>query len=203
MIIGEAVKQPPFFMPTFEENNDSPMFNLFKKKKDSVKVIDRIWMSQAAKWKGLIELSKQDPSLLIVTWFGHTAEQLQAAFTEAGFASAPIQVARELHGALVKSHNVVFAEHYPVRTREQEVFLQWKLPQAIVHSSLDEPLFQQFGGDKIVEMMKKLGMEEDSMIQHALVSKSIENAQEKVEKKMTLEQPASSALEWMDRNMSR
>jgi hypothetical protein len=177
------------------------MFNLFKKKNDSVKVIDRIWMSQTAKCKGLIELYKQDQDLLIVTWFADTADQLQAAFTQAGVPSSNIQVARELHGGLVRTHNIVFAEHYPLRTKEQEVFLQWKLQQAIVHSSLDEPLFQQFGGDKIVEMMKRLGMNEDSMIQHSLVTKSIENAQEKVEKKMILEQPASSSHEWMERNV--
>lgn len=200
MIIGEADLQPPFFMPTFERKITN-MFNLFKKRDESVKVIDRIWMSQTAKYNGLLALAKEDPELMIITWFSDTAESLKSAFIESAHPGAPVHLVRELHGGLVRSHKVVFAEHYPIRSKEQQVFKQWQLEKAIVHSSLDEPLFQQFGGERIVDMMKKLGMSETSQIEHTLVSKSIRNAQDKVESKVTVEQPATSSREWIERNV--
>jgi preprotein translocase subunit SecA len=75
------------------------------------------------------------------------------------------------------------------------------LNEALIYSALDEPLFKHFGGDKIIQMMKQLGMKEDSMIEHKMVSKAIENAQEKIEKKVIAEQDASSPQKWIERNL--
>lgn len=47
--------------------------------------------------------------------------------------------------------------------------------------SLDDDIMRLFGGDKIAGMMTRFNMPEDVPLEHALVSKSIENAQVKVE----------------------
>ena len=47
--------------------------------------------------------------------------------------------------------------------------------------SLDDDLMRMFGGDRIRGLMERLGMEEDVPIEHKWVTKSIENAQKKVE----------------------
>ncbi len=47
--------------------------------------------------------------------------------------------------------------------------------------SLDDDLMRVFGGDKIKGLMDRLGMEDDVPIEHSWVTKSIENAQKKVE----------------------
>ncbi len=47
--------------------------------------------------------------------------------------------------------------------------------------SLEDDLMRLFGSDNIAGIMDKLGMEEDEPIEHALVTKSIESAQKKVE----------------------
>ncbi len=47
--------------------------------------------------------------------------------------------------------------------------------------SLKDDLMRRFGGASIASLMEKLGVEEDIPIEHNLVSKSIENAQVKVE----------------------
>ena len=47
--------------------------------------------------------------------------------------------------------------------------------------SLEDELMRRFGSDRISGMMEKLGMEEDTPIEHGIISKSIENAQVKVE----------------------
>jgi len=47
--------------------------------------------------------------------------------------------------------------------------------------SLEDDLMRLFGGDNIKGIMEKIGMEEDQPIEHPLITRSIENAQKKVE----------------------
>ena len=47
--------------------------------------------------------------------------------------------------------------------------------------SLEDNLMRIFASDKVSEIMKKLGMEQGEAIEHKWVSKSIENAQKRVE----------------------
>jgi preprotein translocase subunit SecA len=47
--------------------------------------------------------------------------------------------------------------------------------------SLDDDLMRRFGSDRIAGLMDKLGLEDDQPIEHGLVSRSIETAQQKVE----------------------
>ena len=47
--------------------------------------------------------------------------------------------------------------------------------------SLEDDLMRLFGSDNIAGIMDKLGLEDDEPIEHSLVTKSIENAQKKVE----------------------
>ncbi len=47
--------------------------------------------------------------------------------------------------------------------------------------SLEDDLMRLFGADNISTLMDKLGMEEDEPIEHSLISRSIEQAQKKVE----------------------
>lgn len=47
--------------------------------------------------------------------------------------------------------------------------------------SLEDDLMRIFAGDRVVNMMRAMGLQEDEAIEHRMVSKSIENAQRKVE----------------------
>ncbi|MBI9088741.1 MAG: preprotein translocase subunit SecA [Desulfobacterium sp.] len=47
--------------------------------------------------------------------------------------------------------------------------------------SLEDDLLRIFGGDRITAIMNKLGIDEGEPIEHALISRAIENAQSKVE----------------------
>src|SRR5712675_1279569 len=172
------------------------MFNLFKKKEGSVKVTDKIWMTREAKWNGILELWKKDPSTAIIAWFDASATHLETLFARETTSPVSLFSARTVHSSHLIGKKVIFAEHHPLRKKEQDAFSQWHLNEAVVHSALDEPLFKHFGGDKIIQMMKQLGMKEDSMIEHKMISNAIENAQEKIEKKVITEQPASSQQEW-------
>ena len=47
--------------------------------------------------------------------------------------------------------------------------------------SLEDDLLRIFGGDRLLKVMDKLGMKEGEPIEHAMVTRAIENAQKKVE----------------------
>jgi preprotein translocase subunit SecA len=47
--------------------------------------------------------------------------------------------------------------------------------------SLEDELMRRFGSERIARLMERLGMEEDVPIEHGVITKSIENAQVKVE----------------------
>ena len=47
--------------------------------------------------------------------------------------------------------------------------------------SFEDTVMRLFATDRVVKMLDRLGLEEDEMIEHNMVSKSIENAQRRVE----------------------
>jgi preprotein translocase subunit SecA len=47
--------------------------------------------------------------------------------------------------------------------------------------SLEDDLMRLFGSDRIAKLMDRMGIEEGEVIQHSMISKSIERAQKKVE----------------------
>jgi preprotein translocase subunit SecA len=47
--------------------------------------------------------------------------------------------------------------------------------------SLEDELMRRFGGDKLISMMNTLGLPEDQPIQNRIISRTIENAQSKIE----------------------
>ena len=49
--------------------------------------------------------------------------------------------------------------------------------------------------------MKMMGMKEDEVIEHSMVSKSIIKGQEKIAQQVTFEQSAASQEEWMRKNI--
>jgi preprotein translocase subunit SecA len=47
--------------------------------------------------------------------------------------------------------------------------------------SLEDELLKRFGSDKVTSLMERLGMDDDTPIEHGMISKTIENSQTKVE----------------------
>jgi hypothetical protein len=88
---------------------------------------------------------------------------------------------------------VVFAEHYPLREKEQALFEKLQLNPAIVYSSLTEPLFKAFGGENIISLVQKLGIDENEAMEHKMISNYIIKAQEKLKKKVIIDNSAGSA----------
>jgi len=76
-----------------------------------------------------------------------------------------------------------------------------KSEKIIVFMALYEPLFKHFGSEKLIPLMKMLGMKEDEVIEHNMVTKSIIRGQEKIAEQVILEQTAGSQEDWMRKNV--
>lgn len=85
--------------------------------------------------------------------------------------------------------------------KEKELYASFALKEVHVYSSLDEPLFMHFGGEKIIGLLNKLGMKEDEPLENTLITKALHNAQEKIAAKVNLEQGALSQAEWFRKNL--
>ena len=59
--------------------------------------------------------------------------------------------------------------------------LLWITTPLVWSLSLEDDLMRLFGSDRIANIMTRLGIEEDTPIEHGLITRAIENAQNKVE----------------------
>lgn len=167
-----------------------------------IKITDRVWISETAKWKACLHAGQQNDSAIFVAWFEDTQRKLQLYFAQNNKPVAQILLHRNVNSHLLTNQQLIFVEHYPLSQNEQALFSSLGLKEAIVFSSLDEPFFQHFGGDRIITVMKKVGMSDDEPVEHAMITKALRNAQDKLNKKILLEQSARSQQEWLRKNIN-
>jgi hypothetical protein len=180
------------------------LFNLFGRKDDGAEshvFVDRAYVSTAAKMKACAELAKNEPGYLFICWFADTAAQFKAFFRQQGLDEGLVVEAHHLHASKLLNKTPVFVEHYPLHSKEIELIKNWDAKNIVVYSALDEPLFKHFGSDKIIPVMKMLGMKEDEVIEHNMVTKSIIKGQEKIAGQVSLEQSSNSQGGWMEKNL--
>jgi len=109
------------------------------------------------------------------------------------------------HKAEKQNSSFLFVEHYPIFSKEEAILNKIDLlteNKGVVwfYDSLDDPLLHVFGSDNIKVMMQRFGLKENESIEHSLVTKSISNAQKKIEKKITNDSEAISQDAWFKKN---
>ena len=177
-------------------------FNLFKKKQAGSTFTDKTYTNAEAKKRACVALANQDPKVIFVAWFAETANVFKELFAANQLPEDRILDARTLHSSKIAGHSPVFLEHFPLYEKEEALVKNWEPAQIVVYNSLDEGLFEHFGGEKILAIMKQMGIQEDELIEHPLISKSIRNAQDKIAQQVNLEQSAQSQKEWIKKNIS-
>ncbi len=181
------------------------MFNFFGKKEntDNTNVfIDKVFISAQGKANACLQLAIDQPDTLFIAWFSDTARKFRALFAENGVDESRVMEYRFVHAAQLQNTQPVFLEHYPLQAKEIEFSLTHNLEACKVYSSLDEPLFKHFGSDKMIPLIKMMGMKENESIEHSYVTQSIHKGQQKIADKVTTEQLANSQEEWMKKNMA-
>lgn len=180
------------------------LFNLFGKKEagdDNHVFTDRAYVNTAAKMNACAGLAKAEPGFIFICWFDETLEKFKAFFKEQGIDEERVLLSRYMNPHLLATKTPVFTEHYPLHTKELELIKNWPAEKIIVYSAMDEPLFKHFGSDKLLPLMKMLGMKEDEVIEHSMVTKSIIKGQEKIAEQAIADHPAASQGGWMKKNL--
>jgi hypothetical protein len=192
------------------------MFGLFKKKPRHTRRDDMIYMSRAIANKAFIRqaalLRQEGKSPVLFYFFESTAEALMQA--DPSF-DLPLHKAERLLNDLgarsalraQSTPTILFMEHHPSLATEQAVLaaIEELFPDGSAtvgfYAGLDDPLMQRFGSEKIIDLMKKMGMKDNEAISHSMVTASIRRAQEKISAKVTAETKCNSAEEWMKINL--
>lgn len=180
------------------------LFNLFGKKEENGEnnlFVDRAYVSTAAKMKACADSALKDPNLVFICWFADTAVKFREFFKQHELDESRITEVHHVHASKLLNKTPVFVEHYPLHEKEIELVKNWTVKNIIVYSAMDEPLFKHFGSEKLIPLMKMLGMKEDEVIEHNMVSKSIIKGQEKIAEQVGIEQSANSQEQWMIKNI--
>jgi hypothetical protein len=173
------------------------MFGLFKKKDKGVPVTDHIWMTEQAKWQACLDFYLQNKQTVFVAWFEESRNKLKAFFAAKGVTDTVVYDAGFYNTMPANNDQVIFVEHFPLQETEQQKFRDLALQKAVVYTSLDEALFGAFGGEKIVQLMLKMGMKENEAIQHSMVTAAIKRAQEKLAAKAIISGSSKSQRDWL------
>lgn len=172
------------------------MFDFFKPNEEII-AKDIVWLNINGKKKGFLNLLSKYPDSVCIAWFTDTFEVFNPLIT----IQNNVFFYREVKSSITESKTVIFLEHYPLLSKEKDLMRQLKAKQYFFLNALDEPLFQQFGGENIVSLMKNLGADEEEPIEHPLITKAIINAQKKMESKVISETSANSSQAWFSMNM--
>jgi len=182
-------------------------------------VSDRIWISQRAKFSGVLkELNERSNSetrvILLIAHFPDTLAQLNAIvarykgdtpMTATLAENLSVDIATHLkldESALI---DLIVAERHPLLTVDDKLmqFAQ-ELPcrcRLAHHLSLEDPLLRHYGGESLQGMLKALGMKENEAIESNMVSRRVKGVQKKIQAQALGDSDANSATEWMEKNM--
>ena len=176
------------------------MFNFFRKKSEGTQVSDAVFISTAAKYQVMLDEWEKNKSIIYLFWFDDSLSEAAAFFSSATTEENILLLTRQTTSQQLSARIPIFAEHYPLETKEQDFYKKLNLDVVKVYSALDEPLYKHFGADRIIDLVQKLGMKESEVIEHKMVSSSIKKAQQKIEKNIVFEQTAHSQSDWLQKN---
>ncbi|MCD6068197.1 MAG: hypothetical protein K0S33_3023 [Bacteroidetes bacterium] len=195
------------------------MFGLFGKKEDKIaeaKVMSHIAASRAEALNALAIKLKQKPGH-VFWFFRETKNQFINYLQQHGITyheeAAPLDKtdAVYLHDATKFSSSAPAAEwtfycidyfpsHFEFNKLQRHLALVNPKADLHVYAGLDEPLFKIFGGDRILVLMKRMGMKEGELVEHRIIAESVTKSQKKIEEHSSSFLPADSAQEWFSKN---
>jgi hypothetical protein len=178
--------------------------NLFGKKEDNTSEAifkDKVYLNSAGKIVACLQLATTNADCIFIAWFQETAAIYEKFFIQYNIDTKRLILAANWNQSQLQNYQPVFLEHYPLNARELNFVKDWQLTNIPVYSAMDEPLFKHFGSDKMIPLIKLLGMKESKAIEHSYVTESIIKGQNKIAAKVLVEQTATSQGEWMRKNM--
>jgi hypothetical protein len=176
-------------------------FGLFGKKEENVfhkKFSNIIYATDIAKQKGIIKYAQENKDAIFIAWFSNTAVNYRKQFLANNMAEDKIVEATSFSVAKYANEKIIFMEHFPLRAKEEALVQNCMQHEFVFYNALTEPIFQHFGGDRIIELMRKMGYKDDETIQHSMIDNSLLKAQKKIAERVQFESHTSSSqADWM------
>lgn len=174
------------------------MLGLFSKN-SGPEVTDKVWLSTGAMYVGIAQWLQDNTNGVVAVWFRDDLSSLHHNLPET--TQDRVISTDALTTENLKGKQLLIAGHYPLQTTEAAFAENLGLKKLFIFSALDSPLFKRYGGDKIIEVARSMGIKENEGIEHFLVSSAIKKTQGKIVDAVTTEQPANSEAEWMSLNL--
>lgn len=171
------------------------LFDIFKNNQLSPRS-DLTWQTQEAKSKGCIDFLKKNKVDVCVAWFENTRDQFNRLINTQNNLNIQIALASTLFPFSLENKIVLFLEHYPLYSKEENLLGKSKATKIWFFNSLEDPIMRVFSGN-ISKLMSSLGMDKDECLEHKLISKSIAGAQKRMEKKVLIDFHAKSGEDWI------
>jgi hypothetical protein len=176
------------------------MFGLFKSPEKEIITKDFIWKNEAVKYKALVKHLKQQEKSVLVYYFEDTKNTVEEVLNGAAINFSTeansfvtkvwlISAHTLLHKSDMGNRTVFFAEHHPSYSREHEIkqHLLDKLgiQEILFYTSFEDKLLQLFGSERILQLLEKMGLKDDEVIEHTMISTSIERAQKRIDENIS------------------
>ena len=178
--------------------DDTLMPSAKKKVVIATVVKDLVFAKDSEREKYLLEISKMHDTN-IIAWFESDLNYLNRLFGS-NWNHSSVKV--YLHTSLAASEinpdiPMVLWGRHPLASVEDKSLAALPTVSVLVGmTSLDDALIQHFGGDKVKSLIGKLGHKEGEIIEHSMISASIRNAQQDLDKKVENPISANSASDW-------
>ncbi len=193
------------------------MFSFFKSKPKTAKYTYFTYMTTMEKYWNYIESVKNllgKESVVLVYYFQDTRAELIKLLESAGIdfeedampydnknKASLWNMKRALKQNFDADCRILVAEVFPVWSMTMDFVASQPIEQDIVfYASLDSVFFEVFGGDRLRSLMEKMGLQQNEKIEHSMVTKSIERAQEKLEEQASQPEIDTSIEEWAEIN---
>jgi hypothetical protein len=202
------------------------MFSLFKKSSAPVHT-DKVWKTRQSSLKGMMTEALQsitkNEKPVILCWFDDRKKSLVEFLEKYNVPFLSVEESSQLSeektvflmNALApfntplkaKSIRLIADGHYPLVDVENKAIEKITPAESrtsvLFCQSLDDELFISFGGEKLVSLLDNLGLKEEESLEHAMITKSIERAREKLSATVTFEVRTQNEHDWFSKNKTK
>jgi hypothetical protein len=176
-------------------------FGLFGKKETNhfhKKFSNIIYASDMAKQSGIIKYAQENSDAIFIAWFTNTATNYKKQFLAHNLSEGKVLDAKTFSAGDYFTQKIIFLEHFPLRAKEEALVQNCIQNEFVFFNALTEPIFSYFGGDRIIELMRKMGYNDDETIKHTMIDNSLLKAQKKIAERVQFESSTSaSQADWM------
>jgi hypothetical protein len=157
------------------------MFSFFKSiKKAEIKFL--VYFTKIMKYQQLIKrLKSEKASHTLLYYFDETKMELEKMLEASGLEGFDIQCAFDYTS---NGSSLILVEVHPLATVTDQLLTRLAPETSLeCYIGMDEGLMKLFGSERTIKLMEKMGMQQDEVISHSLVTGSIRKAQSKLDQK--------------------